>query len=143
MITRPLLNFPVCRPGNISNILKLQHRGIDVCLLAYIYLYSVNLHFSNYFPAVYMDGNQMLYSWYFTHAYNLSSHKFLFHNRFFNRLFPPLFVCYKQSTCVTRWYRFNCSRGKLGDSSSCFTPMEGENIELESLESLLLIPVHS
>ena len=119
-------------------MLKFQHRGIDVCLLAYIYLYAVNHHCSTTFPVVSMDGNQMLCSWYFTHAYNLPSHKLLLHNRFFNRIFPPLFVCYNHSTSVTLWYRFNCSRGKLGNSSSCFTPMEGENIELDSLESLVL-----
>ena len=82
------------------------------------------------FPVVSMDGKQMLCSWYFYLCLQSS----------LTQTFPPLSFCYNHSTGVTLWSRFNCSRGKLGNSSSCFTPMEGENTELDSLESLVLDP---
>ena len=129
MIARPFLNFPVCRPYKIFNILKLQHLGIDVCILAYIYLYSFYLHFSNYFPSsLYGRYTDALFIVFFSYAYNLTSHNF-YHTLNCSIGFPPLFYCYKHSTWVTLWYRFNCSMGKLGNRSSCFNQMEVENTE--------------
>ena len=138
MITRPLIKLPSFAGLLIFSICKSsasKYRCMPPRLHLSLRSSPPLLH---YFLSSSMDGNQMLCSWYFTHAYNLPSHKLLLHNRFYPRLFPPLLVCYNHSTCETLWYRFNCSRGKLGDSSSCFTPMEGENIELDSLKSLAL-----
>ena len=92
------------------------------------------------FPVVSMDGKQMLCSWYFYTCLQSSLTQTFITQQILQQAFPPLFFCYNHSTCVTLWYRFNCSMGKLGNRSSCFTQLEVENTELDSLESLVLDP---
>ena len=136
MIAKPFRNFPVCTPYKIFNILKFQHRGIDVCILAYIYLSSINLHSSNYFPSS-LNGRytDALFLVFFTYAYNLTSHNF-YHTLDCSIGFFPYFTVTTFNKCDTL-VQIQLSHVKLGNRSSCFNQMVGEDTKLDSLEFLV------
>ena len=105
----PSSNFPVCQPANISHMLKFQHRSIDVCLLTYIYLYAIHHHCSTTFLVVlWMVTRCSAHG--ILHMLTIFPHTDCYYTiDFAIGFFPPLFVCYNHSTCMTLWYRFNCS----------------------------------